>query len=166
MSDSTFPNNLPTLRSALRLKSPTGNGMCFHWSVAMCIDLPGSEVVIATFRAATPEERKDIPNASDVPFLHAFVEWQGQVFAPTTLARTGGQFAAMNPAEYYAKNGATNVRRVSRRTIRKHVADGFVMQQLLGGPSPQAPTGYLVERLLKAAGVKYLVTRDGGVVPA
>jgi hypothetical protein len=163
--DNTFPNDLPTLRSALRLKSPTGNGLCFHWSVAMCIDLPGSEVVLATFRAATEDEAKHIPGASDVPFIHAWVEWRGFVFAPTTLTRTGGQFAGMPPAEYYSKNDARDIRRVSRKAVLKHVADKFVMYQLLGEPGPLPPTGYLVGRLLATAGVKHTVV-GGGVLPA
>lgn len=159
-----FPNNLPMLRSAMEKCSPLpGHGMCFHWSVALCLDLPGSEVVIGTFRAATPEERERIPNASDVPFIHAWVEWEGKVFAPTTLASTGYQFNAMPPEGYYEVNGAKNLRRVSRRTIRKHVADKAVLHQLLTGQQPKGQ-GYLVDRLMEAAGIKHAVV-GGGVLP-
>jgi hypothetical protein len=157
-----FPNDLPTLRSALKLEGP--RGMCFHRSVALCLDLPGSEVVIATFRAATPEEAARIPNASDVPFLHAWVEWEGKVFAPTLIESHG--LIAQPPEGYHRVNGAKNIRRVSRRAIRKHVADKFVLNQLTGAPGPQPYHGYLVDRLLAAAGIKHIVERDGGVLPA
>lgn len=155
---------LKVLSSAMKLKSAsTRSGMCFHRSVALCIDLPGSSVVVGTLRAATPEERQGHPERSDTPFIHAWVEFQDKLMAPTTIESQGG-LVFMRPQEYYSINGARDIRRLSRDGVVNHVADEYVMRELLFGIHPGIP-GYLVGRLLNAVGVKYLVTPHGGVIP-
>lgn len=162
MSGGQFPNNLPTLRAALKLSGPLG--MCFHRAYAMCLDLPGSKLCIGTFKPGTPEECAADPRVSDVPFLHAWVEWKGKAFAPTTLERTGGEFYAMDPQSYYRVNGARQIRKLSRPTV-KAITDEAIRDQLLHGKRPPVD-GYLVARLLQAAKIPHKVVDDGGVLPA
>jgi hypothetical protein len=137
--------------------------MCFHRSVALCLDLPGSSLVVATLRAATAEEQVGHPERSPVPFIHAWVEFQDKLMAPSTIEQMGG-LVYMRPENYYQINGARDIRRLPRRTVANHVADPYVMRQLLHGIQPPI-SGYLVARLLDAAGVKYLVSPSGGILP-
>jgi len=152
---------LKVLSAAMNLRGP--KGMCFHRAVALCLDLPGSSVVVGTLRAATPEEQVGHPERSKVPFIHAWVEFQDKLMAPTTIEQMGG-LVFIRPQEYYQVNGARDIRRLPRSAVANHVADQRVMRELLYGIHPGIP-GYLVGRLLDAVGVKYLVTPQGGVIP-
>ena len=158
------PNpDLKTLSAAMRLRGP--KGMCFHRSVALCLDLPGSALVVATLRAATPEEQAQHPTLglSKVPFIHAWVEFQGAVVPPSYIEQAGG-LILVRPQDYYQTNGARDIRRLPRQAVVNHVVDQLVMRELMFGIHPGIP-GYLVGRLLDAVGVKYLVTPQGGVIP-
>jgi hypothetical protein len=152
---------LPALSAAMNLKGP--KGMCFHRAVALCLDLSGSTLVVATLRAATEEEQVDHPERSSVPFIHAWVEFNDKLLAPSTIESMGG-LVFIRPEEYYQVNGAKDIRRLTRNAIRKHVADKHVLRQLLEGIDPPR-RGWLVGRLLDAAGVKYLITPGGGIIP-
>jgi hypothetical protein len=153
--------DLKVLSAAMKLRGP--KGMCFHRSVALAMDLPSSAVVVATLRAATPEEQVGHPERSTVPFIHAWVEFQDKLMAPSTIEQMGG-LVFMQPRNYYEVNGARDIRRLPRQALVNHVADNHVMRELLYGIHPGIP-GYLVGRLLDAVGVKYLVSPQGGVIP-
>jgi hypothetical protein len=155
--------DLKTLSAAMKLRGP--KGMCFHRSVALCLDLPGSSIVVATLRAATPEEQAQNPtlNLSKVPFIHAWVEFNGAVIPPSYIERAGG-LILVRPRDYYETNGARDIRRLPRSALVNHVVDERITRELLYGIHPGIP-GYLVGRLLNAVGVKYLVTPQGGVIP-
>jgi hypothetical protein len=159
----TLPNTaLPTLSCAMRLESATGRGLCFHRAVALCLDLPGSAVVLATLRASTDEELLENPDRSPVPFIHAWVEYLDRVLAPTTIEEVGG-LAGMDPTQYYALNGATDMRRLPRATV-KRLVDKEMLDQLLYGIEPRR-RGYLVNTILTAAGIKFKTNYLGGVLP-
>lgn len=153
--------DLPVLSAAMKLRGP--KGMCFHRSVALCMDLPGSSVVVATLRAATEEEQVGHPERSTVPFIHAWVEFQDKLMAPSTIETMGG-LVFIRPENYYEVNGARDIRRLPRSAVANHVVDQYVMRELRFGIHP-GPPGYLVGRLLDAVGVKYLVSPSGGVLP-
>lgn len=164
MSHQVIPiphKDLPVLSAAMKLRGP--RGMCFHRAVALCMDLPGSSVVVGTHRAATPEEQVGHPERSTVPFIHAWVEFQDKLMAPTTIEQMGG-LVFMRPDNYYQVNGTRDIRRLPRSGVANHVADKYVMRELLHGIHPGVP-GYMIGRLLDAVGVKYLVTPQGGVIP-
>lgn len=157
-----IPNkNLPFISAAMKLRG--SKGMCFHRSVALTLDLPGSSVVVGTLRAATEEERIGHPERSAVSFIHGWVEWDNKLMAPTTIESMGG-LVFMRPEQYYNVNGARDIHRLSRSAMIEHVVDRHINRELLFGIHPGVP-GYLVGRLLDAVGVKYIVTPHGGVVP-
>jgi hypothetical protein len=146
----------------MRLDGP--KGLCVHRSAALCYDLPGSQLVFGTFTAATSEQREAMPEASDCAFIHAWVEYKGRVYAPTTIEHFGG-LVGMDKVGYYKVNGAHNMRRMTRR----HLVALFrltpeLLEQLQFGIMP-ARHGLLVDTLLKAAKVSYRVSADGGLVP-
>jgi hypothetical protein len=157
------PPKLPPLKllqQAMGLK--TERGACIHRSAAFVFDVPGSSLIFATVRGATPEEREAIPEASPVPFIHAWAEYKGWVYAPTTIERAGG-FGAMDRAEYYRLNGARDFRILTRpmllRLDRQH---GLKHALKRGGPAKSGESfGGL---LLDAAGVEWAII-DGGLVP-
>lgn len=156
------PNpQLPFLSGAMKLRGV--KGMCFHRAVALCLDIPGSSVVVGTLRAATPEERIGHPERSTTPHLHAWVEFEGKLMAPTTIEANGG-LVFVRPQEYYQICGATNIRRLSRSALTERVVDRHINRELLFGIRPLQP-GYLVSRLLDAVGVKYIISPAGGVLP-
>jgi hypothetical protein len=151
---------LPTLSASMQLSGP--RGMCFHRAIALCLDLPGSELIVATLRAATLEERKLVPNASPVRFFHAWVEWQSRLLAPSTIEQAGGNLLSLYPTEYYLKNGVQDPRRISRDRV-KEFCDDLILSHLLYGTA--VPHGYVVDRLFGAAGLRYKVSPQGGVIP-
>jgi hypothetical protein len=151
---------LPTLSAAMGLSGP--RGMCFHRSIALCLDLPMSELIVATLRAATAEERAKHPEYSDVPFFHAWVEWQGNLLAPTTIELRGGQLLPMNPQEYYALNGVTDIKRLTREFV-EDFCDNLILNHLRYGH--RVPHGYVVDRLFGAIRTRYKLSDRGGVIP-
>lgn len=121
-----LPTKLPHLVGALKLTAVPGQRLCIHCSAGFVMDVPGSELVFATFRAASDEEAAAIgPDASPEPFIHAWAEWRGAVWAPTAMDQMGGQLQPMNPAGYYAVNGATDFARLKR-------PDLLVVARLIG----------------------------------
>jgi hypothetical protein len=158
------PNkDLPYLSATMNLVSTTGRRLCFHRAVALCLDLPGSEVVLGTVQAATPEEHAANPETSTEPFIHAWVEAQGVLMSPTTIEAANGYLGFMVPEHYYHVNGVTDIRRVTRHAIRR-MCDKTIRDHLLYGTP--TPSGYLVSHLLAAGGVKYKLSPLGGVLPA
>jgi hypothetical protein len=163
MARGNFPAKLKLLRAAMRMQSTTqSTGMCFHRAAAMALDLPAAQVVFGIFRAATPEEQLTIPNASTVPFIHAWVEWGGKAFAPTTIEREGGLFA-MIPEGYYRVNGARSIKRLKRAALVRIARETGLLQHLTKNRDLK---GSFIKAMLDEVGMPFTVSDDGGIVPA
>lgn len=158
-------NRLPTLASAIRMLEPNpGNGLCFHLSAALCYDLPKSKLVIGVFNPNIEAVKAEGGETDGLPFYHCWVEYYGNVLAPTTIERVG-RLQPMERTGYYNING------VSKFSIipRSKLFDIFkrkpeLLQQLKFGLQPRKD-GLLVDNLMKAAKLSFIVNETGGVVP-
>lgn len=150
----------PTLAAAFRLASPSGNGLCFHWSAALVHDVPGSVLVIGIL-ADGPSRGIVGPDVSPVPFFHCWAEHKGQVYAPTLAMELGG----LRPIErqlYYKANGARNMRRISRRDLLSILrAEPHLLDEIINGA--EAPK--LVDKLMSHAKLAYQLSDRNGVIP-
>lgn len=150
----------PTLAAAMRLASPSGNGLCFHWSAALVHDVPGSVLVIGIL-ADGPSRGIFAPDASPVPFYHCWTEHKGQVYAPTLAYELGG----LRPIEnklYYKANGARNMRRISRRDLLSILrAEPHLLDEIING----ADSPKLVDKLMGVAKLPYQLSDRNGVIP-
>lgn len=155
---------LPHLLGAMRLRNEHNQGLCIHRSAGFVLDTPGSNLFFGVFRAASPEEREDDPHASPEPFIHCWAEYQGAVYAPTTIERMGGKLVPYDRVEYYAVNGITNIHSISRPKLLRISAEiGLSAHLRLGRPTRnQVSVG---GTLLDAAGMPYRVNSKGGVLP-
>lgn len=158
--------SLPNLLAAMSLQATTpGAGTCFHRCAALMLDLPpDAEMVFGVLRAATAEERAKIPNASPVPFIHAWVEFRGQLLAPTTIERTGGELRAMPLESYYQANQIRVTWRL-RWPAFNQVARRFRLAAAFKHGSARTGSGEVVDALLKAAGVRYTLSERRTVLP-
>lgn len=153
------------LEYAMRLADPKGAaGMCFQRSYALALDLPGSSVCIGTFRAATRRERKENPAASRVPFIHAWVEWEGYVFAPTTIERFG-KLQRIDRDPYYRANDIKDVRVLHPMQLSVFTGKHNLSTRILR-EDPQALGREFVVTLLREAGVEWKYSKQGGIIPA
>lgn len=146
----------------MRLTGP--RGMCFHRSVALVLDVPGAVLRFGTFRAATADEQRAIgPGASRVPFIHCWVEYKGAVWAPSLIDTMGG-LKPMLPEEYYAINGARDLKFMPRPEVLALSRQfGFAAHLRRG---KDLPTGVSFGGvLLAAAGIEWEATPEGGTVP-
>lgn len=141
-----------------------GKGMCFHRSAAMVLDVEGSTLCIGTFRAASPEEQAREPSASKVPFLHCWVEHLNAAFSPANIERAGG-LRPMDPAEYYAINGARDIHRLSRSELLIK-AHGSGLSRHLKENVPLTSGRPLGDMLLEWMGIPFTVTANGTAIPA
>lgn len=155
--DEIWRTKLPNLASAMDQTSASGLGMCFYRAAALVLDLPASEMVFATFKGAPPEEVAKNPRHSPTPFIHAFVEWHGQVLAPTLF--DGRAPFMMDREPYYRANAARDFHRLTRVAVRRVAAESGMLDWLKGKPVAGIPTA-----LLAAAGVKWRPSPDGGGV--
>ncbi len=156
--------NLHHLQLCRAVHFPSSSmGLCFHWSTALCLDIAGSEIVIGTLAGATVEEAIANPNATFDPFLHAWVEYHGRVFAPTTIKVFGG-LSPMNRAEYYATNGIADTLRLSQSQLLE-AFKGLGLVAHLTRRAPLRKGVRFVPRLLAKAGVAWMDDGAGGVVP-
>jgi len=111
---------LPLLSSVIgHRRAPDGGNLCFHRAAALVLDLPSGFVCIGTVRAASPEELEANPDASPVPFLHAWVEVAGSVYSPTLMDFHGGQLMPIAKRTYYRENGIRDVYRMNRRDLKR-----------------------------------------------
>ena len=158
--------SVPHLMGSFRL-APVGDrsGMCFHRSLALVYDWPDAEVVVGIHRAATPQEQERIPNASKVPFVHVWVERNGEVYAPSAIERDGNRLRPMNLASYYAINGTTVIGRLTLAQIKKAAAGTGLVRHLRYGEKLAVKTA-VGDIVMKAIGVDYGITAWGSVVPA
>lgn len=161
--DPALPSKMPHLEGALRLSGP--RGMCFHRATAFVLDVPAAALCFGTFRAATEAEIERFGDiASREPFIHAWVQWRGQVYAPSTIERLGGLFP-FDRMEYYRLNDMKDFRRLNRidvlRLSRQH---GFSAH--LKKFKPLKGDAQFGAVLMDAAGIAWRLTDEGGVVPA
>jgi hypothetical protein len=141
-----------------------GNGSCFHRAVALCLDMPRVRIAIGTVRAATADERRSIPNASTVPFIHAWCELgKDTVYTPTLVERWDG-LIPFDREQYYHFNGVSNVHHVSRKRVmdlaKLHSWSSHILRDK---PRKLVPT--LGQVILEASGIPHMVNEDRGVTP-
>lgn len=145
--------------------APGAAGACFHRSAALVLDLPGSELVMGTFRAGTEEERAQNPEASDEPFIHCWVEHQGVVYAPTTIEANGNKLLPIIRDHYYEVNGAKDIFRMSRKDLITLSGRVGISQHLLRD-KPLKDGASFAGSIMDAAGLKWKDSKTGGVIPA
>lgn len=148
------------------IETASGTGACFFRSVALLLDLGGkAEIVIGTFKAATPAELAGTSHAATSDFIHCWVESDGYVYSPTTFEGNGGRLAPAIPSVHYDVNGARDMRRLGLREVREAFAGRGLSAYLKAG-RPMTPGPGLADVLLEAASVKYKLNERGGVEPA
>lgn len=158
--DSRLPAKMPHLEGALRLSGP--RGLCFHRAVGFVLDVIPATLVIGRIREANEEERRVLgEDASPTPFIHAWCEWRGLLWAPTTMERAGGLFPVPR-AMYLERNGAKVLATMSRGEVMRLSREwGFSQhlrkfKPLVGGVS-------FGSILLERAGVPWKDNGLGGV---
>jgi len=165
---STTPINLdglPHLAAALTYSSRTGGNTCVQRAAALMLDLTGATLVFGVLRAATAEERERIgPSASPVPFIHAWVEYRGKLYAPT-LVETFGELRALPVEVYYGANGITRTWRLEHKAYMQ-IARRYRLSAAFKHRSARAGDGEVADALLRAAGVKYVLSERRTILPA
>ena len=150
----------------MAIVGPNGLGSCFHRAAALVLDLPGSELCMGTFRAATEEELKVAPNASDEPFIHAWVEHGGVVYAPTTIEANNNTLRPYTCAEYYSVHDAKDIYRLSRKDLITLSGRVGLSQHLLHN-KPLRDGASFAASIMDAAGLKWKDSaKGGGIIPA
>jgi len=160
MKKRSAPRRLPLLEAALKMRAD--QGLCMHRSAAFVFDVPGAILVFGTIQ---PKERSELLEGdSEVPFIHCWAEYRGNVVAPTTIEQANGQLVAQNKAGYYAINGISDVHTLTRPALlaldRLH---GF--RRALRLNTDLRTGASFGATLLEAAGVAWKDYGDGGVVP-
>lgn len=157
--------NLTHLNAAVSYRSAHGN-QCVLRSAALMLDLPGATLVFGVVRAATEAERAADPRASRVPFIHAWVEYDGRLlFAPTLIERMGGELRPFAIDDYYTVNGVTRTWRLSHDDFMK-VARRFKLSAAFRHGKDRAGHRDVSEALLAAAGVRYVLSERNTMLPA
>lgn len=164
MNQMTTPTNFPNLTAALALTSVTGN-TCVQRSAALMLDLPGATMVFGVMRAATAEEIAKDHRASPVPFIHAWVEYGGELYAPTLMERMKGNLHPLPIDVYYSTNAITKTWRLSHAQFML-VAKRWKLASAFKHGSSRAGKGEIADDLLKAAGVRYVLSDRRTILPA
>jgi len=145
--------------------SAPGGQLCIQWSAALALDLRAGVLTFGTLRACNDAEREQFgPGAASAPFIHAWVEVGEALYSPTSVKRIG-LLAPMNRHDYYALNGATDVRPLQRREFEA-VARRHRLAAALKHGSPRAVHRDLVTDLLRAAGVRWVLSPQRGLLAA
>jgi hypothetical protein len=170
MFDDTSPqarrSKYPHLTGCMTHFGPThpGKGLCFHRSAALVLDLRAGEVVMGTFRAASPAELKTMAAASMVPFIHCWVERAGEVWAATLIERMGNVLTPIGREAYYRANGAHDIYRLGYSDLLKAAAGTGISAYFRTG-SPLIGGRTVGDILLRAAGVPHEINEVGSVLP-
>jgi hypothetical protein len=158
-------DGLPHLSAAMSYRSTTGQNTCVQRAAALMLDLTGAVLVFGVVRAATPEERAKIgPTASPVPFIHAWVEYRDEVYAPTLIER----FGDLRPLPldlYYSENGVERTWRLEHKAFML-VARRYRLSSAFRHNSDRAGHADVADALLRAAGVKYVLSERRTLLPA
>lgn len=156
-----YNKKYPHLSSVLDLEGMPGTGMCIHRSAAFVLDVPGAIMVIAICEPATDEERKVNPNASAEPFIHAWAEYKGEVFAPTHLKKGGVKLVPKKV--YYHFQRPTDVRFITRPELLAISGRIGLSAHLRKGVPAKASVG---STFMDHVGIEWEESSDGGLIPA
>jgi hypothetical protein len=162
-----LPRKLPHLNAALMLtpKEDQTKGMCFHRTVGFVLDVPPARLCVGTLRAATEEELREIPHASPVPFIHCWAQIGQSVYAPTTIEAQAGRLRPFKLDEYYLKNGVSDVRMLTRRTLLQ-LSEKYGLAHHLLYRTPVRENMAFADVILSAVEVEYVLNESEGVLPA
>jgi hypothetical protein len=124
-----------------------GKGLCFHWSAALVldVDLPDVDLCIGILHEQ---------------LIHAWVEYGGNVYAPTLIPRMGDKLVPIPKDFYYAENLVREVKRLTHEqiegipNIKHHLTTG----EALG------PGRALGDELMAMAGIRWKTTPAGTAV--
>jgi hypothetical protein len=152
----------PHLNGAMLMVGVEGTGLCIHRAAAFVLDTPGAELCFGTLDPATEEARAKNPLLAAVPFIHAWAEHHGMVYAPTTIERAGNKLVPMGRSYYYGMNGVRDVHRLSRRALLTLSGEIGLSAHLRKGTPAKKSVG---ATLLDAAGVRWMDGPDGGLLP-
>jgi hypothetical protein len=155
-----YKRKYPHLFGVLDLEGMPGLGMCIHRAAAFVLDVPGSTMILAVCEPATDEERRINPLASGEPFIHAWAEYKGEVFAPTKLRRGGVQLIPR--AVYYDFQRPTLTRPVTRPEVLKISGEIGLSAHLRKGVPAKTSVG---EAFLNHSGIPWTVSSEGGLIP-
>jgi hypothetical protein len=154
------------LRAAMHLTGPMG--LCFHRAAALVLDLPPATLAVGTLPAATSNPDVDDPAHSNVDFIHAWVEVRDKyVLAPTLIERSealGTPWITLK-SEYYYANRPRDIHFMTRGQLKKLSREYGLSAHLKRG-DPLTNGASFGDIILKAMGVKFLVGKRGGVLPA
>jgi hypothetical protein len=139
-------------------------GTCFVRSAALVLDLPGATLVFGVVKAATPEEIAAFGEGSLEPFIHAWVEYKGEVFAPTLLERLGA-VRGFSTKDYYEANGVKRTWRLDHPGFQA-IAKRYKLAAAFKHGSDRPGKGEVTEAFLRAAGVKFRISEERAVLPA
>jgi hypothetical protein len=153
---------MPHLEASFKLIGP--RGPCFFRAVALVLDVPQAKLMVGTFRAATPEEQAASPEVSPVPFIHAWTEIHGAVFAPTTYESCNAQLVPFDLVDYYQRNGTRDVVCMDRarllRLSRKYGLDKYILYG-----APLEGNLKFASVILDELGVRHRMSTDNGLLP-
>jgi hypothetical protein len=152
----------PHLNGAMLMVGIEGTGLCIHRAAGFVLDTPGSELCFGTFDPATDEARAKNPLLADEPFIHAWAEHNGLVYAPTTIEKAGNKLVPMGRDYYYGMNGARDIKRLSRRQLLTISGEINLSAHLRKGVPAKKSVG---ATLLDAAGVEWMDSPTGGLIP-
>lgn len=157
--------NLRHLEAAVRFAARTpGAGTCIQRSAALMLDLRNATLVFGVMRAATPEELEKLPNASPVPFIHAWVELDGAVYSPTKIS-DAGDLRPFTKADYYSANEIRQTWTLSAVAFGA-IAKRFGLSAAFRHNRARARSGDVTDALLTAAGVKWKLSERHTILPA
>lgn len=158
--DPRLPAKLPHLLGAMRLSGP--RGLCFHRAVGFVLDVVPATLVIGRIREANEQEKAALgPDASPTPFIHAWCEWKGDLFAPTTIERAGGLFPM--PRQLYLERNDARVLATMTRGEVKRLDKEFGFSEHLRKFKPLKGDASFGAILLERAGVPWRDNGLGGV---
>lgn len=153
------------LQAALNLQSRNGQNTCVQRAAALMLDLPAdATLVFGVVRAASADEQAKDPRASPVPFIHAWVEYAGQLYAPTLIERFKGELRPIPIDVYYHTNAVTRTWRLGNAGFMQ-VARRWKLAASLKHGGARAGRGEVADALLQAAGVRYVLSARNTLLP-
>lgn len=148
------------LLGAMLMTAPGVQGLCIHRSAGFVLDTRRAELCFGTFEPAVTDD----PRASTEPFIHAWAELDGLVYAPTLIETMGG-LMPMDRQSYYGVNGARDIKRLARVQVMR-LSREFGLGQHLLDQTPLPPGVSFGGTLMDAAGVRWRDSEKGGIIPA
>lgn len=140
------------------------NGLCFHRSVALNLDWPGTTLVIGLLPGVSAEEHEADPALSPIPFYHAWVEYKDLLYAPTTIERMAYSLRPFKTADYYQANEVMKAYHITRPRVLALAKQHGWKAHLLHGKPLKSDRPFAAP-LLEEAGIQWGMSDDNGVVP-